>query len=321
MDNFLLTELNKAYEDIFSYEQELSENEKKEKHLRLTETANIISKFAFLACKEGLLSLEMECEKMNSTPDTELLKKLIMNVVDGNESELIKRLGIMTLCSTKRDATLSIIYIMTIYGVLAIQAGENPYTTREMLNCMLPEDAKMNFESNESIDEVEEETIDFEDICHNDMKISADDNGYFEVYLCENTLLSLDNRATEMILKECMESQLISLLSVFSGAARTKVFRNISKNNAEKIAAIVAKKDHETWNIEGEIKEIKKAATLLLKSIHNMEEQGNLVFCGVNLLSNFLSLINNKDMSDDMCRSECDEYIQLLENFKKYVDE
>ena len=83
----------------------------------------------------------------------------------------------------------------------------------------------------------------------------------------------------------------------------------------------MAKKDHETWNIEGEIKEIKKAATLLLKSIHNMEEQGNLVFCGVNLLSNFLSLINNKDMSDDMCRSECDEYIQLLENFKKYVDE
>ena len=33
MDNFLLTELNKAYEDIFSYEQELSENEKKEKML------------------------------------------------------------------------------------------------------------------------------------------------------------------------------------------------------------------------------------------------------------------------------------------------
>lgn len=63
MDNFLLTELNKAYEDIFSYEQELSENEKKEKHLRLTETANIISKFAFWRVKKGCFLLKWNVKK------------------------------------------------------------------------------------------------------------------------------------------------------------------------------------------------------------------------------------------------------------------
>ena len=91
MDNFLLTELNKAYEDIFSYEQELSENEKKEKHWRLTETANIISKFAFLACKEGLLSLEMECEKIILNHfSMKYSEKHILDVLDKKLPEFIK---------------------------------------------------------------------------------------------------------------------------------------------------------------------------------------------------------------------------------------
>jgi len=154
---------------------------------KVVNTVKNVLKFHTVARKEGLLSLEEECEALDEETEEKYFAELLMLVVDGTDQELVIEYALSRYFGANLTGYEGIIYLIYFKGVLMIQAGNSPVIVEQILTAMLPENVRklyMDKKRKEAENVKKSEQNDLQDkidsICSN--KSEADEK--------EHTLLS-----------------------------------------------------------------------------------------------------------------------------------
>ncbi len=96
--------------------------------------AKEIMKLADIARKNGLLILE----SMAETTDSDLLRQLILLVVDGTNPDMVVEIGTNFYWTEAPDGADAMAEYMYLRGMLSIQNGDNPRTLDLILASLMP---------------------------------------------------------------------------------------------------------------------------------------------------------------------------------------
>ena len=181
---------------------------------------DIIMQCTNISRKEGILGLE-ECLPGFGN---DFLTFVMMLVVDGTEPELVKSIG-ETLINTENHSGSALLERKLILeGVLNIQVGEKPHIIEIKLLSMLGEDylrKKGHFPGIASYDATDE-------------RVSAliNKNAMPESAAFDETMLRLENREIQHVLKDISLVDLVVALKGCGGEAAKKIISNLSQRLA-----------------------------------------------------------------------------------------
>lgn len=323
VDYILLPEMKHLHEILRQEEGMLSSEDKKAGHMGFVTHCEEIIRYASVARKEGLLSLEDIADEKEMDPDGSFDKELIQMVVDGCDPELIKRIILLKYFSTEQNICQKIKNIMSIYGLLSIQAGENPRMILQMLTNMIPDDVqeiakKIDFRGETS--SCTKEVI-IDDYCKGAIRLREKDLGYFETKLCEDMLLSLNHSSIQRVLRDIDTYSLMNAMKVFSGECRRHIFNSMSSREGQDLAKGLREDDpadEKTYYLhsEWEIKRIREEIIRILSVIDRLSRSAEIVL-DANSNVRFLSLIMKQISVDANNRKEKrKEYDRLIETIQ-----
>ncbi len=92
-----------------------------------------------VARKEGLLSLEEAAAEMESMHQGEMLKMMILLIVDGTDPVLVDEICGLRFFADDLKGFDALQYILMARAALAIQAGQNPRVIDELMISAIPE--------------------------------------------------------------------------------------------------------------------------------------------------------------------------------------
>lgn len=142
MNSLLLPEIKRLYEVLRQEEEKLSSEEKQERHMLLLKHCKHIVALSDIARKECLMALEEVAMKLPKSPAESFDRELLQWIIDCIEPEEIKTMVLMKYFSTEQSTIQAIKNIMSIYGILSIQAGKQPMEILRTIKNMLPDDVK-----------------------------------------------------------------------------------------------------------------------------------------------------------------------------------
>lgn len=199
----------------------------KEQQDQMIEVIKEIIDLSNLARREGLLALEDLTKNMTS----DLLKQLIILVVDGTFPHIIAEIGTniyWTKSSKGPDAMMDYMYLR---GMLGIQNGENPRILLEILLSLMPyahrEDYRAQIESlhqREGMDKLFSIHPAFQD-----------EKTMESIHNLEHVVSKLPNRCIQRILHELDHRDLTICVYVFQQNIRKNILDNLSTGMAQAI--------------------------------------------------------------------------------------
>jgi len=323
MDSILLPEMKKLHEILRQEERMLSLEDRKSGHMGFVKHCEEIIRYSFVARKEGLLALDEIADEKEKDLDGAFDTELIRMVVDGCDPEVIKRIILLKYFSTEQNVCQKIKNIMSIYGILSVQAGENPRLILQMLTNMIPDDVqeiakKIDFRGGIKSDTKE---INIDDYCKGPIRLREKDFGYFETKLCEDMLLSLDHNSVQRVLRDIDSYSLMSAMKVFSGECRRHIFNNMSSREVKDLARGFREDDPEdekTYYLhsEWEIKRIREEIIRILTIINRLSSSAEILL-EANSNVRFLSLVLSQiTIEANIKKEKGKEYDRLINAFK-----
>lgn len=234
MDRFLMEELRNRCSEINS---DLDNPEMISKvcnaYLRICDFANI-------GRKEGLLALEEAMANLDLNDETERFWYDQMNlVVDGTEPKLVKIMGANRCVAYNLPSYLGLINLLYVQGSLMIQAGNTTLLVEQMLKSMMPKvvaDEICRRERENEMAKATDEMDMIEELCKSDKEVADSDN----LLVCETdkTLIMLSDKEMQRLLAEIgMDNSMLAVvMKGMSGAARRRVFDNLSPSLAKMLA-------------------------------------------------------------------------------------
>ena len=199
-----------------------------------------ITELSQLARREGLLALEDAVWNIPLESEEEELRQLIMLLVDGTEPTLLEGIGMAryyTSLHTDYRALKSFLYLE---GVLSIQEGENPRILEEKLKVMLPSHLYIQYSKKVEEKKQEEKKKDdenlIENLCKGERQWNLGENGYYISKLTDYTVCDLGNRELQRVMREIDNVDLTLAMKGMSGAARKRIFDNLSNRLGQMIA-------------------------------------------------------------------------------------
>lgn len=209
----------------------------------LLETFEKMMELTNISRKEGLLSLEETCNKLEDIGSNIYLKTMIMLVVDGTDPELVEQLCLSRYFSLNLDGYEGVQYLAMMVGSLAIQAGENPRIIEERLKALIPEEVVGAFEKKHSQRKkakfdfaIEDSLSSIEDLYIGDISAKPSDAYYYQIKIADYAIKSMDDRSIQRVLRDVDNYYLTLAMKGLSGEARRRLFINLSP----RVAAIIA---------------------------------------------------------------------------------
>ena len=280
-DQFFVPEIQKNYKIIEELERDLSEAEKIERHAVFKVRVAKIMEYSRIAKKEGLLALEEKAKSIDENGEDALIKRLITQIVDGTDPEMIERWAMYDYASKIRNPYEGILYIITVCGMRAIQSGERRRFLAMLMNSMTPSDIAIDpgkYEEVTNSDEPEDKYKDIEEYCSGEIRVSEGGIGYIEISAVDSLFRTISDRGVQRLLREITNGDLAKLMPGLSGEARKKILNNMSRRLSlmvlEDIRVMGAYDDISDWILESS----KDAANIILKIALKLREQGDIVF-------------------------------------------
>ena len=209
----------------------------------LLETFEKMMELTNVSRKEGLLSLEETCNKLEDIGSNIYLKTMIMLVVDGTDPELVEQLCLSRYFSLNLDGYEGVQYLAMMVGSLAIQAGENPRIIEERLKALIPEEVVGAFEKKHSQRKkakydfaIEDSLSSIEDLYIGDISAKPSDAYYYQIKIADYAIKSMDDRSIQRVLRDVDNYYLTLAMKGLSGEARRRIFINLSP----RVAAFIA---------------------------------------------------------------------------------
>lgn len=253
-------------EDSFMYDLNLGHKlqctniEKRE----CLETLNKLLIFSNVTRKQGLLALEQEIEKQESL----FMRKALMFITEGVDPANIRSIlqNYIVVGDYKGKGLLERILIME--GILLIQAGEKPVMIKEKLSSYFGEDfipeLMRYFNDDLSMDEK------IKLYCEEIMELEPCfiEDSFFVDF--EKTMLALDDRSLQRLLRDVDIDDLISIMCGASGNLQMRFINNISKI----IALTVINEVKERRPLRKEY--LQRAQECVLNLIRILKERGEI---------------------------------------------
>ena len=228
LDQFFISELKKLYGALREDEKSMSQEEIAKNHAQFRNRAEIIMELSRVAKKDGLLALEGSIEQLDGYEDVKLLASYI---IDGNDPKMIEQLSIMNYISKQSEVVDSILNIITIYGMLEVQAGKNRSRLAELLNSMMPSDVALDTDKYDEVtntDNPDEKGSDIDEFCQGVLRVQPGKACYIEVMTVDEIFKTLSDRDVQRLLREITNGDLAKLMVGLSGEARRKICNNMS---------------------------------------------------------------------------------------------
>ncbi|MCL2603427.1 MAG: helix-turn-helix domain-containing protein [Defluviitaleaceae bacterium] len=173
---------------------------------------------------QGVLALEEWCKQHENT----FITFMLLMVCDGTNPELVRDIGVTLIDSGDYKGEELLSRLMTVEGVLSIQAGENPVIIEKKLFSMLGEKylmAKgyMSTDGNPHYPEYERR---YAAMAAKEGIPGSEFDAAFE---------ALSNRDIQMVLRETDQHDLSLALKASGGTAAVKIMGNLSKRLAAMI--------------------------------------------------------------------------------------
>ncbi|MBP5330844.1 MAG: hypothetical protein J6Y89_03220 [Lachnospiraceae bacterium] len=305
-------------------------DEKSEGDLSLIKTINTLVRLGEIARKEGLLVLEETLQDVKDIGDNGMMHTLGLLLVDGTGPESVEEIGMRRYFRDDPQGYMGLRYLMTIYGLLALQAGEHPRMLEESLLSMLPEGIIKDYadkddpltDSPSYINREKEEerrnkdkTFPEEYYLTKGVAAEPDTGRYYLFSALDYAICHLDNRNLQRVLREMDMRELAAVLTALTGEAVRKVFSNMSSRAVDMIAEEMDMRNHFVY--------ANTAENLCYKTyniIRKLEDTGEIVMEGsdvVNLLIRQSEAENNELENCEFSEGE-KEVMKLLEEYRQH---
>lgn len=228
-------------EEVRNNSRIIANNTNEEKEKELIAVYEQISKMSLTARKEGLLALDEACQKMNPLSNESIFIKCLTLIIDGTDPNILKDIAYSKYFASLVEGYDGLIWLMYIEGSLAIQAGENPVVIEARLKAMLPPSIEEQIFQIEKLREEErKKQIELQKI---DKRIAAlcsenaeiDENDHTLVGETARTILKMNDVSIQEWLKHVDMGMLELTLKGLPGAARRRIFDNVSPRVAKVI--------------------------------------------------------------------------------------
>ena len=223
-----------------------------------------------IARMEGLLSLDDESKKLDLRDDNQnLLFELIQLIIDGTDNNIVKEIGLNKCITLNKKGCDALINLMYYKGCIMIQAGDCPWVIERYLKSMMPKAALNVLDIRELENQIDEESTfkeEIERLCKDDKPIDKNDSSPVNQTAYALTLLT-DNDV-QTLLRYTITSDLSVAMKALPGAARKRIFDNVSLRTANMIA------EKMIYMGPVRLKDVEDSCSIIMKTITELNERG-----------------------------------------------
>ena len=235
-----LEELRKVHQEINSIVKNGNVDFVKSNEQMILNATKKMLELCRIARREGLLALEEEVADISIDSEYEILKQLIILIVDGTDAEVLKGIGMARYYGSLYTDYMALRYLIYIEGALSIQAGDNPRIVEEKLKVMLPHNMYAMYSAKQQEEELEIESKKSENLieklCKCERLWNIDENGYYVSRLLDYVLCDMPNKDVQRLMREVDNVVLSFAMKGISGNARKRIFDNLSERLGKYIA-------------------------------------------------------------------------------------
>lgn len=205
-----------------------------EKIKQVIKVYDTIIHFNNVARQEGLLALEEEAARLDTSSESDLFFKfMIMMVIDGTEPAFIEEAGMNRCIAFNLPSYDGLVNLMYFKGAVMIQAGNNSMVIKWLLETMMPlnilkvlEQREYENVSPKALEQVQKEKDLVASLCKENEKIDEHDHSIIGQLAITAGKLS-DNEMQRM-LREIDNNTLSMAMKGLPGTVRKKFFDNLS---------------------------------------------------------------------------------------------
>ena len=202
-----------VYDWEFSNRIKCSDREKRE----CAQVAAQIITYAEKARRQGLLALEDDLQNI----DLEFLRNAFQMIVDGIDPDFIRRMLEIRIFSGAYRGRELLVRCIAMEGVLGMQQGDHPRSLKAMLGAFFGDEFHF--------DRWCEQPSQQSGVEPNLEKLKGQPASVAASADFDESILGLDNRTIQMVLREVDQPLLTQAIKGSSGDAQIKLFRNMSK--------------------------------------------------------------------------------------------
>ena len=260
----------------------LDDQSKEEAFEKIASAVETIVRYDNKARNEGLLALEGEVYDLDDDDDLKNIVMLVLNGTDGVEVEEISLFKYFSEGLTGADA---VCYLVSLLGMLSVQQAENPTILEEKLLACIPQKAAAIYRKRTER----------------------------PVELTDYALIHLDDRSVQRLLRDVEYAKMEMALIGLSGAARKKVFDNLSLR-----LAVMCAEDIEFIG-PVQMKDLEKAVGNVFSILTKLIEYGEIESPDEESYSFFLKLYKiSKDEELEKKRQQTDQ--ELYDILREYAE-
>ena len=312
MDRFLAEELKNKCNEISR------ESENLEMISKVIEAYHRIIDFANIGRKEGLLALEEALDSLSSDDESQVLfSKMIKLVVEGTEPIIVKSIGINKCITLDEASYKGLINLMYVKGTLMIQAGDNIWVIKEMLQSMLTSkilEIIVNQEASERLLKEAEAANSYQEkinrLCQDDSAINENETCYSIIREISKTLNSIDDEDFYRIIDDTDRNTLALAMKALPGKVRARVFENLSSGEVRGLI-----NDMEYMG-PVRLRDAEEACIEIAKTIIDFSENGEISKMDLTVLKLIFAIREANNKGNKAFKDMCEEIRLLIEKYE-----
>ena len=243
--NLIMTELREQHRLLREREKGLKPAEQRRLHQPILEVARRVLELSEIGRKQGLLALEEAAHEHRNGEIYTYINMLVLYIVDGTDPDIVEELGLFKYFSTDPEPYLALEMLMSLIGMLAVQAGENPRVVYSRMENIMPKDLEGIILEEKKRKEEEKlaaaermscSAEEFDRICRGNIHLAPTDEGFAQLSILDKIICKLDDRSIQAVFRnKPIEEVLAFGVKGLSGEARRKLFLNLSARKADEL--------------------------------------------------------------------------------------
>ena len=235
-----LEELQKIHLEIRDKVLLKNNNEVQIGEAMISQAVKKVIELCKIARLEGLLALEEAVENISLESEEEVLKQLIILVVDGTDTDMVLGIGWARYYAGLWQDYRALRYLIYLEGALSIQAGDNPRLLEDKLKSMLPYNMYLDYsiEQEQEYFEKEKNAKDnlIKNLCKGERNWKHSEQGYYVSKLVDYVICDIPDKELQRVFRDVENTTLALAMKGMSGDARKHIFENLSERLGDLIA-------------------------------------------------------------------------------------
>ncbi len=218
MRDIFFTEIRNKVREITNFQEDAE---------MLMAAADKILEMLHLARKEGLLALEEASDNLGEDDFWHYFREILICIVDGFDQEMVEDICLSRYFKLDLKGAEGLVYLIFLWGALAIQAGQSEYVVTKILQSLLPLPVLQIYKPKTWKVELTH-TEKMEKLCQREPVVDRESEDYFFHHMADYTFANLTDADMKRLLKDVDSNELTIALKGMDGKASKKMLDNFS---------------------------------------------------------------------------------------------